>query len=107
MLLSPDCVFGQEQTRMAPRIGAAGIVSLHFDGRLEETDPFPAFRIAEGDSLCDSEGSGATLCESSRETDALAEGAFMGPPVGIPMMSISHSDLMPIRAERSDAGLSQ
>jgi hypothetical protein len=25
----------------------------------------------------------------------------------IPMMSISHSDLMPIRAERSDAGLSQ
>ena len=27
--------------------------------------------------------------------------------VGIPMMSISHSDLMPIRAERSDAGLSQ
>ena len=27
--------------------------------------------------------------------------------VGIPMMSISHSDLMPIRSERSDAGLSQ
>jgi hypothetical protein len=27
--------------------------------------------------------------------------------VRIPMMSISHSDLMPIRAERSDAGLSQ
>jgi len=27
--------------------------------------------------------------------------------VGIPMMSISHSDLMPISAERSDAGLSQ
>jgi hypothetical protein len=27
--------------------------------------------------------------------------------MGIPMMSISHSDLMPIRAERSDAGLSQ
>jgi len=27
--------------------------------------------------------------------------------LGIPMMSISHSDLMPIRAERSDAGLSQ
>jgi hypothetical protein len=25
----------------------------------------------------------------------------------IPMMSISHSDLMPIRSERSDAGLSQ
>jgi hypothetical protein len=25
----------------------------------------------------------------------------------IPMMSISHSDLMPIRTERSDAGLSQ
>jgi hypothetical protein len=24
-----------------------------------------------------------------------------------PMMSISHSDLMPIRSERSDAGLSQ
>jgi hypothetical protein len=27
--------------------------------------------------------------------------------VGIPMMSISHSDLMPISSERSDAGLSQ
>jgi alcohol dehydrogenase (cytochrome c) len=27
--------------------------------------------------------------------------------VGIPMMSITHSDLIPIRAERSDAGLSQ
>jgi hypothetical protein len=27
--------------------------------------------------------------------------------MGIPMMSISHSDLMPIRSERSDAGLSQ
>jgi hypothetical protein len=27
--------------------------------------------------------------------------------VGIPMMPISHSDLMPIRSERSDAGLSQ
>jgi hypothetical protein len=27
--------------------------------------------------------------------------------MGIPMMSISHSDLMSIRAERSDAGLSQ
>jgi hypothetical protein len=27
--------------------------------------------------------------------------------VGIPMMSISYSDLMPIRSERSDAGLSQ
>jgi hypothetical protein len=27
--------------------------------------------------------------------------------MGIPMMSISHSDLMPISAERSDAGLSQ
>ena len=26
--------------------------------------------------------------------------------MGIPMMSISHSDLMPIRSERSDAGLS-
>jgi hypothetical protein len=25
----------------------------------------------------------------------------------IPMMSISHSDLMPIRTERSDVGLSQ
>jgi len=25
----------------------------------------------------------------------------------IPMMSISHSDLMPIRTERSDAGLCQ
>jgi len=30
-----------------------------------------------------------------------------GTHVGIPMMSISHSDLMPIRSERSDAGLSQ
>jgi 2-keto-4-pentenoate hydratase/2-oxohepta-3-ene-1,7-dioic acid hydratase in catechol pathway len=30
-----------------------------------------------------------------------------GEVVRIPMMSISHSDLMPIRAERSDAGLSQ
>jgi hypothetical protein len=29
------------------------------------------------------------------------------PMMGIPMMSISHSDLMPIRSERSDAGLSQ
>lgn len=29
------------------------------------------------------------------------------PEVRIPTMSISHSDLMPIRAERSDAGLSQ
>jgi hypothetical protein len=29
------------------------------------------------------------------------------PGLGIPMMSISHSDLMPIRSERSDAGLSQ
>jgi hypothetical protein len=27
--------------------------------------------------------------------------------VRIPMMSIGHSDLMPIRSERSDAGLSQ
>lgn len=27
--------------------------------------------------------------------------------MGIPMMSISHSDLMPIRSERSDARLSQ
>jgi hypothetical protein len=27
--------------------------------------------------------------------------------LGIPMMPISHSDLMPIRTERSDAGLSQ
>jgi len=27
--------------------------------------------------------------------------------VRIPTMSISHSDLMPIRTERSDAGLSQ
>jgi hypothetical protein len=27
--------------------------------------------------------------------------------LGIPMMSISHSDLLPIRSERSDAGLSQ
>ena len=27
--------------------------------------------------------------------------------VRIPMMSISHSDLMPISSERSDAGLSQ
>ncbi len=27
--------------------------------------------------------------------------------VRIPTMSITHSDLMPIRAERSDAGLSQ
>jgi hypothetical protein len=27
--------------------------------------------------------------------------------VGIPMMSISHSDLMSISSERSDAGLSQ
>jgi hypothetical protein len=27
--------------------------------------------------------------------------------VGIPMMSITQSDLMPISAERSDAGLSQ
>jgi hypothetical protein len=27
--------------------------------------------------------------------------------VGIPMMSISHSDVIPIRSERSDAGLSQ
>jgi hypothetical protein len=27
--------------------------------------------------------------------------------LGIPMMSISHSDLMPISSERSDAGLSQ
>jgi hypothetical protein len=30
-----------------------------------------------------------------------------GDRVRIPMMSISHSDLMPIRSERSDAGLSQ
>jgi hypothetical protein len=30
-----------------------------------------------------------------------------GSILGIPMMSISHSDLMPIRSERSDAGLSQ
>jgi len=33
--------------------------------------------------------------------------ARIGPALGIPMMSISHSDLMPISAERSDAGLSQ
>jgi hypothetical protein len=40
--------------------------------------------------------------------------ASSGPPfpsyascLRIPMMSISHSDLMPIRSERSDAGLSQ
>lgn len=30
-----------------------------------------------------------------------------GVMLGIPMMSISHSDLMPISSERSDAGLSQ
>ena len=30
-----------------------------------------------------------------------------GTRMRIPMMSISHSDLMPIRTERSDAGLSQ
>jgi hypothetical protein len=30
-----------------------------------------------------------------------------GETVRTPMMSISHSDLMPIRSERSDAGLSQ
>ena len=29
------------------------------------------------------------------------------PELRIPMMPISHSDLMPIRSERSDAGLSQ
>jgi SpoVK/Ycf46/Vps4 family AAA+-type ATPase len=32
---------------------------------------------------------------------------YEGINVRIPMMSISHSDLMPIRTERSDAGLSQ
>jgi hypothetical protein len=40
-----------------------------------------------------------------------AEGGTLKIPfstlLGIPMMSISHSDLMPISAERSDAGLSQ
>jgi hypothetical protein len=30
-----------------------------------------------------------------------------GHKMGIPMMSITQSDLMPISAERSDAGLSQ
>jgi hypothetical protein len=61
--------------------------------------------------------------KSSPKTDAHAECEFRYQPDGwskpyrfvalrreklrIPMMSISHSDLMPIRAERSDAGLSQ
>jgi len=38
----------------------------------------------------------------SLKLDVLAFGLLR-----IPMMSISHSDLMPISAERSDAGLSQ
>jgi hypothetical protein len=37
--------------------------------------------------------------------EALAK--ILEPRLGIPMMPISHSDLMPIRTERSDAGLSQ
>jgi hypothetical protein len=39
----------------------------------------------------------------SKQTETGCDAALMG----IPMMSISHSDLMPIRSERSDAGLSQ
>jgi hypothetical protein len=35
-----------------------------------------------------------------------AQAWLEGTNVRIPMMSISHSDLMPIRTERSDAGLS-
>ena len=34
-------------------------------------------------------------------------GTMAGDDLRIPMMSISHSDLMPISSERSDAGLSQ
>jgi hypothetical protein len=44
--------------------------------------------------------------ERRSDTNANREGSS-GCALGIPMMSISHSDLMPISAERSDAGLSQ
>ena len=43
--------------------------------------------------------------ESSLGRYSSAEG--LCPDLAIPMMPISHSDLMPIRSERSDAGLSQ
>jgi hypothetical protein len=38
---------------------------------------------------------------------SISEWATQSQKMRIPMMSISHSDLMPIRSERSDAGLSQ
>jgi len=44
-----------------------------------------------------------SLCRVERTPSFLIANAV----VRIPMMPISHSDLMPIRAERSDAGLSQ
>ena len=43
----------------------------------------------------------------SRRRFSLASSFRNAALLRIPMMSISHSDLMPIRAERSDAGLSQ
>jgi len=48
------------------------------------------------------EVAGGRGLSSESQTDLAIDGG----DVGIPMMSISHSDLMPIRAERSDAGLS-
>jgi hypothetical protein len=39
--------------------------------------------------------------------DSALIGCVTGLGLRIPMMPISHSDLMPIRTERSDAGLSQ
>jgi len=46
--------------------------------------------------------------EEVRRTYSHADGVPVGERVlRIPMMSISHSNLMPIRSERSDAGLSQ
>jgi len=43
----------------------------------------------------------------SRQHGRRIEAATYGGRLRIPIMSISHSDLMPIRSERSDAGPSQ
>jgi hypothetical protein len=44
---------------------------------------------------------------TSRSVASKAQTLRSGHRLGIPMMSITQSDLMPISAERSDAGLSQ
>jgi hypothetical protein len=62
-----------------------------FQTALRQTDLRQFFRVSNGEDAM------AFLLQQGAYSFALR----------IPMMSISHSDLMPIRSERSDAGLSQ